>query len=364
MEKLAVIFGGKSVERDISIITGLQVIRSIKDDFDVLPIFIDESGNWATCENSLDIKIYRDFFALAKKPKKVFVDFGKNQFKINACFKNISFKPDAVIVCMHGANGEDGAIAGVLQMAQMPYSCPNLMSCAICYDKDITKCILKNFNLPVVESLTYQSNEIDEESILKKIGFPLIVKPARLGSSVGVAVCKTKDELIEAVKVAKAYDNKIVFEKFLEDCREFNCAVLSNGEEYVCSNPFEVKSQKFYTFDQKYLTTKPLSNPVSSKSLSKKIKLLAEKVAKILDCEGVVRVDFLMQNDNLYVCEVNSIPGSLSGYLFGSLKEVIFELIEIAKSRLKKQKNYIYSFSSKALDLFAQEINTNKYAKK
>ncbi len=364
MEKLVVFYGGKSVEHDISIITGLQVMSVIKNEYELLPIYIDHTGLWWTAENYDDPNIYADFLALAKKPKQVSVEFGLGCVYVFKKFKKSYFKPAAALICLHGANGEDGAIAGVMQMANIPYSCPNLESSAICYDKELTKIVLKNFDIPVVSSITINIDQINKKEIIKKIGFPMIVKPARLGSSVGIVVCKDEHELEQAIECAKLYDFKLIFEHFIENSREFNCAFCLNENMVISSNVYEVVGQKFYSFDEKYLTDKPKTQKVTSKKLEQLIKKLGEKTVLALECEGVVRVDFLMEDQTLFVNEVNTIPGSLAGYLFGNLKEVAIELVENAKARFFKNEQLTFKYQSEALSIFKENCFSNKYAKK
>ena len=364
MEKVLVFYGGKSVEHDISIITALQAMKAASDDFEFLPIYIDHDGSWWTAENCQNPHIYSDFLALAQSPKRVHMSMGEKSVIINGRFKKRVFKPDAALVCLHGANGEDGAMAGVLQMAQIPYSCPTLASSALCYDKQLTKIVLSHYGVPVLESLTFDSESINNNHIISQIGFPLIVKPSRLGSSVGIAVCHNIKELDKAIESAKLYDKKLVFERFVEPCREFNCAVCILNGRAMPSNAYEIVSGKFYSFDEKYLQTKPCSKAVGNKKLEKQIQALAEKAALLLECEGVVRVDFLMDGEKLFVNEINSIPGSLAGYLFGDLREVVIELVESAKARQIEREKLSYKFDSTALKVFEQAQDLNKYSKK
>ena len=363
MEKVLLIYGGKSVERDISIITGLQVMNAVRNEFKTFAVYIDQDGGWWTCENSDDINIYANFFALAKKPKKVLIDF-KNRCVLVKKHRKKTFKPDVALICLHGANGEDGAISGVMQMAGIPYTCPNLTASAVCYDKNLTKILLSYYGLPVVEGVCTNSDEIDKKRLFKSLSFPIIVKPARLGSSVGIAVCKNEKELDLAIESAKMYDNKLLFEKFIENKREFNCAVMVFGDKYILSKPQEIKSKKFYSFDEKYLNEKPCSFEVKSKKLEKELQKLSLQVAKKLECEGIVRVDLLMAGEKLYVNEVNTVPGSLSGYLFGNTRETVVELVENTISYFKEKTQLSFSYQSNALDLFKQSQQMNKYAKK
>lgn len=364
MEKVLVIYGGKSVESDISIITGLQAMSAIKDEFDILPVYIDRDGGWWTCKNALDPNIYADFLALAEKPRKLFLDFEQKSLRYKKGWRYFSFKPDAALVCLHGTNGEDGAIAGTLQMADIAFSCPSLASSAVCFDKQLTKIVLSHWGLPVVDGVCMQADEVDKTGLFSQLSFPIIVKPARLGSSVGIAVCYNEEELDLAIEAAKIYDKKLIFERYIQKRREFNCAVMKFGKRISISTPQEVKSKKFYSFDEKYLKASPSAVAVKSKKLAAQIQKLCENVVTCLECEGVVRVDLFIENDRFFVGEVNTVPGSLSGYLFGSLKEVAIELVEGAMQRRSEAEKLSSSFSSSALGVFQTSIDLNKYTKK
>ncbi len=363
MEKVLLIFGGKSVERDISVITGLQVLNSVQNDFEIFAVYIDQDGGWWTCDNIKDINIYSNFLALAKKPKKVLIDFNNKCVFVKKHGKKV-FKPDVALICLHGANGEDGAICGVMQMADIPFTCPNLSASAVCYDKNLTKILLSHYGLPTVEGVCMNSDEIDRKKLFSSLSFPIIVKPARLGSSVGIAVCKNEEELELAIESAKLYDNKLLFEKFLENKREFNCAVMIFGDKTIVSKPQEIRSKKFYSFDEKYLNDEPCSFEVKTKKLEKELQKLSLQVAKKLECEGLVRVDLLMEDEMLYVNEVNTVPGSLAGYLFGNTRETVVELVENTISAFKEKRQLTFSYQSNALNIFKQSQDMNKYAKK
>lgn len=362
MEKIIVIYGGKSVEHDISIITALQAINSLKDEYEILPIYVSHQGEFLTGDNLTDVNTYADFDALVKNRKKVFLDMGRGRVVVKNTFKNKTFVPSAALVCMHGLNGEDGAISGALQMAEIPYTCPSLQASAVCMDKAIAKCVLKEAGISVCEHVA--GEKIDLKYAAKKLSFPIIVKPARCGSSVGIKKCENMQELESAVEIAKNYDKKLVLEHFIENRREFNCASFKRGDEILTSKVCEVTTSGFYSFDEKYLKTKPNLALGVEKNIEKKIKKLTEQAAAVLECDGVVRVDFLMDEDeNIYVNEVNTIPGSLAFYLFSGMREIAIEMIEEAKDRFREKEKCAFAFDSNALSIFAQ-VDMNKYAKK
>ena len=361
MEKILVIYGGKSVEHDISIITGLQAMSSISAEYQIIPIYIDWEGKFWTGENLDDVNIYADFEALVKNKKQVLFGFGEGCVYIKKRFSLKRINPSSAIVCMHGINGEDGCISAILQMSGINYTCPCMQSSAICMDKLATKIMLIHYGIDVVDFVSSDQN-LSLQEIAKKLQFPIIVKPSRCGSSIGIEKCDNLKQLKFAVEVAQKYDKKVLFEHFIQNGREFNCACIKNGEQYFLSKVCQVKSKNFYSFDEKYLQEKPSSTFNVEKSLAKRIKDLTKKVVEVLQCEGVVRVDFLMDEDGkLFVNEVNTIPGSLAFYLFGSMRDVCCQLIEQSKNKV--QEEVITKHSSQALEIFAN-ANMNNYSKK
>lgn len=362
MEKILVIYGGKSVEHDISIITALQAMNAIEGEYEILPIYISHEGEFLTGDNLCDVNIYANFDGLVKNRRKVFLDMGKSRVLVKGGFKTKAFEPSAALVCMHGLNGEDGAICGALQMADIPYTCPSLQASAVCMDKAIAKCVLREAGIAVCHDVV--GEEVDLKAAAKKLSFPIIVKPSRCGSSVGIKKCDNISELQEAVEIAKNYDKKLVLEHFIENRREFNCACFKRGSEIVSSKVCEVKSEGFYSFDEKYLKSKPNLTLAVEKTIEKKIKKLAAETVAALECDGTVRVDFLMdEEENIFVNEVNTIPGSLAFYLFSGMKEIVIEMIEEAKFRHQQNQKCAFAFDSRALSIFAQ-VDMNKYAKK
>ncbi len=361
MEKILIIYGGKSVEHDISIITALQVMNSIKNDFEILPIYVNRDGQFMTADNLLDINIYSNFLSLAKNPRAVFLCMGEGKIAIKSKIKFKKIKPSCALVCMHGINGEDGSVSGALQLARIPYTCPSIESSAICMDKIVSKVLLKEAKLPVTDFI-YGEN-IDLNRSIKQLNFPIIVKPARCGSSIGISKCNNLKELKDACEIAKCYDSKILLEHFIENGREFNCACLNKNGKYIISKVNEVKTKNFYSFDEKYIETRPTSTFKIDKNISNVIQDLTLKTCKLLECEGVVRVDFLMDDGQIYINEINTIPGSLAFYFFGDMKGLVCELIEEAKKRFENREKKVYVFDSQVLNIFANS-NLNKYSKK
>ncbi len=362
MEKILVLYGGKSVEHDISIITALQAMNSICGVYDFLPVYVTHEGEFVTGDNLTDVNIYSDFYTLVKNVKYIRFNLGKGEVLICKGRKQKKFTPSAALVCMHGLNGEDGAVSGLMQLCQIPYTCPSVQASSTCMDKETAKIVLAKYGVPVCDYVAGEN--IDLNKAARKLKFPIIVKPSRCGSSIGIKKCENMEELKYAVEIAKFYDKKVILEHFLTKRREFNCACMISNGNCTVSKVCEVKSKGLFDFDEKYLNDKPISSFDVEKRVANKVKLLTEKTCLALGCDGVVRVDFLMdENANLMVNEVNTIPGSLAFYLFSSMKEIVIEMIEEAKERFARQNDQTFFHPSKALNLFANS-NMNKYAKK
>lgn len=362
MKNVAIIYGGKSVEHDISIITALQVMKNFPKTYNFLPIYIKPNGKFVVGENLDDEKIYLDYENKVKKEKEVVLLPGHKSASIfsNKRLKG-NFEIDCALLCNHGHGGEDGSLQGLLELCEIPYSSCDVASSAICMDKVLTKIILESEKIQTPAYVHFDRCEYGhckeevENKVLKKIKLPCIVKPARLGSSVGISICENEQMLKGAIEDAFKFDDKIIVEKFVENAREFCCAVLANGGELFASKVCEVKKGKMFTFEEKYLSEKEKSESKISKNLEDKIKKLAMLSYNTLACDGVARVDFLFDETEkkLYVNEVNSIPGSLAFNLFDtSFGDLIDLLISNAVSRKEKENEILYKFNSSAISSF------------
>lgn len=368
MKNIAVFFGGKSVEHDISVISAMQAIKGLKN-CNIIPIYIKSDGKFCTGENLCDAKTYLNFSRFAKNVKEVSFEFGSSQLLV---IKNNKIKDrikiDCALLCNHGHGGEDGCLQGLLELAEIPYSSCSLASSAICMDKVLTKIMLK---ADKIKSPAYVHFDISEyktkkreilNKICKIIAFPCIIKPASLGSSVGISICEDETNLEKAVSDAFNYDEKIIVEKYIRNAREFCCGVMKVGDRLLASGVQEVKKSKIYTFSEKYLTAHDDEERNISETLEKQIKALAEKTYKSLGCDGVVRVDFLYGSETLYVNEVNSIPGSLAFNLFKlPIADFLNNLIDEGIAKYQKKKDIVYTFSSQAIKAFIDMADHLKY---
>jgi len=330
-KNLLIIFGGKSSEHDISIISAFQFINSCDEYlYNMVPVYIDKNGIWHYVKNIS----MNDF--LKNKDSLPICQLGVNENYLYIKKGNIykrKFNIDVAIPILHGVNGEDGAIAGLLKLSNIPFVGSDSISSAIGMDKLLFKKVCKDFNILPVECI--ENCNIENEDLIDKIseniGFPCIIKPCRQGSSIGINICENKENLLENIKKSLKFDKKVLIERFVGSMREFNVAILSSGGELVFSEIEEpILTKNILTFEDKYMN---FSGQEVSKKIPAKIGVkLREKIIKTAkDCylkcgfSGVVRIDFIydVENKILYLNEVNTIPGAMALYLF--------EYVEIGK---------------------------------
>ena len=362
MKTIAVIFGGKSVEHDISVITAMQAMARFPKGYQMLPIYITSQGNFVVADNLNDAKIYLNFAKNVKNCRNVSIDFenhGVFVWKKNKIKKRI--KVDCALLCNHGHGGEDGTLQGMLELAGIAYTSSTLSSSAMTMDKSLTKIMLGNFHiktLPYVQfdRCEYHQNKLKIlQTIKKKLAFPCIIKPANLGSSVGISICECEAKLDKQIEDAFAFDERILVERYLSDAEEYSCACVKINDKILPSKVNKVKKSKIYTFEEKYIKEREIEKCEISKELNEQIKKLAVKAYKALRCDGVVRIDFLLdkKKKTLFVNEINSIPGSLSFNMFdSSFEDLLSVLIEEGIEKNGKTKNVIYQFSSSAIEKY------------
>ncbi len=370
MKNIAVIFGGKSVEHDISIITALQTMKNFPRNYNFLPIYIKPKGNFVVAENLDDGKVYLDYENSVKKEKAIVFQPDEQSVSIfsNKKLKG-KLKIDCALLCTHGHGGEDGCLQGLLELCDIPYTSCDVAASAIIMDKVLTKVLLEKEKIKTPAYVHFDKceyaneKELVKNKIVKKIKMPCIIKPARLGSSVGISICENEHMIFDAIENALLFDDKIIVEKFVQNAREFCCAVFSNESEMFESQICEVKKGKIFTFEEKYLQEKQKEESHISKSLQTQIKKKTREVYKILSCAGVVRVDFLYDEaeEELYVNEVNSIPGSLAFNLFDtSFGDLIDSLICNAIRKKEEKINIQYQYNSSAISNFINIASSTK----
>lgn len=365
-ENLAVIFGGVSVEHDVSIISALQAINYIDTNYyNIIPIYISKSGLWYTGKELLNLNNFKslDFSKLEQ------VSFGLgDRILYKRCIgQYIKYKKiDVALVVMHGINGEDGKVASILDMCKVPYTSSDYVSSSVCIDKSIFKSIVKGLKVPSVKGFTVIDSEYyaNTKNILnkgKKFGFPLIVKPATLGSSIGIKVCENIDEFKVALESGFEFCSKVLVEEFLTDIKEINVAITKDDNNLIVSELEQpIKNNKILSFENKYINDLNSMESVSrvipaeiDEVIKNKIVDIARLIYTTLNLSGVVRFDFILKDDKVYINEVNTIPGSLAYYLFKPrgipYGQLINILIKNAYKMYEKNSSKTYTFSSSIL---------------
>ena len=334
MLNVAVIFGGKACEHDISIITGVQVVNNLDTNkYNVVPIYIDKVGNWYLLPSNISIEDVLAYDSLGRRCSILPNDKFLYCYKFGRMKRQMQI--DVVVVSMHGLNGEDGSVAALMQLNCITtINCPMLCS-AICLDKVAFKKYLAGVNgvssLPSFSVIEGDDvSEIDKK-IVKSFGYPVILKPSNLGSSIGIAVCNSYIELQSKLPQVYAFDKSVLVEKKLNNFKEYNIAVVKFRDQYVLSGIEEpIASNQILTYSDKYLTNNKavgMANltrkfPAKVKAaVKKKIERWALLLYQNLHMRGVVRLDYLYDVDTnqLYINEANTIPGSFANYLFQDL---------------------------------------------
>ena len=369
MKKIGIIIGGKSVEHEVSIITGLQVFENIdKSIYEPKIIYIQKDGKWLVGDSLHDINNFKtkkleDAYEVLPgfKDEKLIL-YPHPELKTGIFGKKYPvYEIDIVFPAVHGTNVEDGSLQGLLQMNGVPYAFGSVLSSAVGMDKIIMKKVFQSCGLPVVDyTCFYRSSFVENKDkyleTAEGIGYPLIVKPANLGSSVGISKANNLDELLFAVDVAMSYDRKIIIEKCIEDVREINCAVMGYENELetsLCEEP--VGWKEFLTYEDKYVNKKKDSSESKKRipaeideEIENQIKAYAMEAFKAVDGCGNARIDFLLDGNNIFVNEINTIPGSISFYLWEgkgkSFKDLITRVIELAEIQHKQRKVNIVSY--------------------
>lgn len=369
---LLVIFGGVSVEHDVSILTAMQIMKALDTSkYTIFPIYIAQSGIWKYNSNYTSIENLQK-----EKSKEVWLQPAcRTLYKRG--LRNQIANIDCALLCTHGTNVEDGVLQGVLESCGIPYTSSKVASSALTMDKEFMKIIFESSNFPIIEYLSikdYEYFDEVEESLnkLETLSYPLIIKPARLGSSIAINVAKNRRELQTHIETAFHYDTKVIVEKALSDAIDLNCSVFRNRgiiEATQIEKP--IKNKSILDFQTKYVTKNKLSADENKdsvklgmsnckrefpaqidKSMSKKIQELSISAYKIFECSGIVRIDFLSDSeDNIFINEINSIPGSLSMYLWNNYESatLLDDLVISAIMEKEKSKSIIKTFDSNLL---------------
>lgn len=372
---VGVIFGSRSVEHDVSVITAIQLMGNLdREKYNVIPIYISKEGKWLIGDVLKKIENFNDKSHLERKAEKAIISpdpNNKNLIPANQAFFSKAIKIDVIIPSIHGTNGEDGTIQGLLELANIPYVGAGVVGSAVGMDKIIMKAAFNENGLPAVKYVWFLKSEFSKtpQEVIKKVeetlNFPLFVKPANLGSSIGITKAKDKKSLEFAIEVACHYDRRILVEEAVDNATEINCSVLGNDDPIPSVLEEPIRYDEILSFTDKYLRggkgskgmasqTRRIPAPISQ-SLTQKIQDLAVKSFKAVDCSGIARIDFLLnkKTNEVFVNEINTIPGSFSFYLWEKsgypFPKLLDRLIELAIQRHKEKQNNIYSFDSEIL---------------
>lgn len=350
--RVGVLFGGQSAEHEVSLQSARSIIENIDiEKYEAIPIGIDKKGSWFF----LNVSQFLRLFKVEKLP--AFEGGEGHQVSTGIQAKEMFFSPcvlrnklDVIFPSLHGPYGEDGTVQGLVKLANLPCVGPDVLGSAICMDKEIMKRLLRDAGLPTPHFRCLRIQEpLDLEALVKEIGLPLFVKPANLGSSIGISKVHSKEELLPAIENAFQYDEKILIEEFI-DGREVECSVLGNLEPEV-SLPGEIIPQhEFYSYEAKYVDEEgahfKLPAELDAKTVQQ-IQTLAAKAFLSLECEGMARIDFFLRKDGkLLLNELNTIPGFTTISLYPKLWELsgipypklIDRLIELALQRHRRKK--------------------------
>ena len=389
---IGVIFGGVSPEHEVSVISSLQAAAHFDPDrYRPVPLYIAKDGAWYTGERLLDVEVYRDLDRLRAEATPVSLDLASNGMLdlVETRTSGLAlraprhFRIDVAFLGLHGGEGENGGLQGLCETVNVPYTGSGIFGSALGIDKVLSKRLCRDADVPVVPFVAFRESDWGgcEEAWLdrceEELGYPVIVKPARLGSSIGIAKAAGRPALDAAIEEALRYDDKIVVEHAVERLREINCAVLGDpdaAEASVLEEPVRSQGEALLTYQEKYMRgdgdgtkggrrgSKQAERTGGMASLDRvipaplpdektqEIRDLAVRVFQLFECAGVARIDFMIDEatDQVYFNEINTIPGSFSFYLWEPsgvpFQELTHRMIEIARVRHRRKNGRIRSY--------------------
>lgn len=378
--KIGVFFGGNSVEHEVSVISGLQAAYAFNQEkYEVIPIYITKTNQMYVGEQIGKIEAYKDIKALIKNSREVVLVRDQNKVNLlyypikkfgNAVYDTI----DVAFPVVHGTNVEDGTLQGYLKHLQIPFAGCDVLASAVGMDKYVMKTVLKDQGIPVLDCCrinmkAYHKNpDFYIETIERDITYPVIVKPINLGSSVGIKIARDRDGLLEAIDYSFQFAKNVLVEKAIVNLREINCAVLGDDEEASASECEEpINSDEILSYQDKYVSGGKGEGSKGMSSLKRKlpadltkeqrdtIRELAVKTFQALGCNGVARIDFMIDTgiNKIYVNEINTIPGSLAFYLWEAVglkfEDMLDRMVNLALKRDREGKEIVYSFDTNIL---------------
>ncbi len=383
--RVAVLFGGHSVEHEVSIISGLQALGALDTEkYDAFPLYITKDNCFFVGENLRKVQSFRNMETCLAEATRVLPVPGDGCVELwrhpaKKFGNNVMAAFDVAIPVVHGTNVEDGTLMGYLELLGVPYAACDVTSSALGMDKYMMKAALKQAGVPVLDALQYSGKDyaVDGDRILEeiegKIGYPVIVKPVNLGSSVGISKAKDRAALIDAMDLAVSFSARVLVERAVPNLREINCSVLGDSEDArasACEEP--LNAEDILTFSDKYLSGGSKKTGVSGgmsdlkrrcpadlpEGMTQRVQSLAVETFKALGCLGVARIDFLNDKETgeLWVNEINTIPGSLSFYLWQevgvSFAQLMDELVQLAFKRQRQRDALTFTYDSNILEGF------------
>ena len=384
--RVGVVFGSRSVEHEVSIVTALQVIHALdRSKYEPIPIYIAKDGRWLAGEQLARLESYKDLQLIAEGVRAYVAPEPGNRGLIVRSRGWLRRPPklelDVIFPCVHGTFGEDGTLQGLLELASIPYVGAGVVGSATGMDKIIMKAAFQAAGLPVVNYIWFSRSrwERSAEEVLdqaeQRLRYPLFVKPANLGSSIGISKATNRESLKAALEVAASYDRRLLVEEGVEPAIEINCSVLGNDEPVpsVCEQP--IAWQEYLSYEDKYLrgnkaqgmkgASRRIPAPISPE-LTRRIQELAVAAFKATDCAGIARVDCLVsqRTEEVFVNEINTIPGSMAFYLWEptgiSFTELTDRLIQLALERHAEKTKTHYSYDSAILRKVAAGSKTGR----
>jgi D-alanine-D-alanine ligase len=379
--RVGVVFGGRSVEHDVSIVTAHQVMAVLEGRHEVVPIYVTRAGEWLTSPALNDLGVYRDGRAGAAGTAAhipPLAGYGGLQMAGGRLKGAQRIPLDVVVPAIHGTYGEDGTLQGLLELADIAYVGSGVLGSAVGMDKVAMKSAFKSAALPVVPDVLVDRADLEDldgvvARVEESIGYPAFVKPTRLGSSVGIGKAKDRGGLEDAIDVARRYDHRLLVEKSMEGCIEINCSVLGGGDEAprvsVCEQP--IAWAEFLSFSDKYMRgakatdgakgsgmaaqERRIPAPISA-DLTQRVQANALAAFTAVGAAGVARIDSFVDESSgeTWVMEINTVPGSFSFYLWEAsglaFPDLMETLLRIALKTHERKAELMFSFDSGILD--------------
>ena len=355
MRKVAVIFGGKSNENEISVLTGIFVMKVLEGtEFSPIPVYVHTDGELYSSSKLKELSTYQAG-KFSGQDRVIF--YGKALYRIQPQKGKIRkcTDVDVALNCCHGGLGEGGGVSALTALNGIPLASPDVLASAVLMDKDVTKIIMKGLGVPTLPYIRVGEKEYEKrgafllKSIERRLKYPVIIKPVRLGSSIGIAKASDEEEAKRGIETAFALDDRLIIEKCLTDKTDVNCAAYSVDGEIFVSEPQAAFGDGIYSFEEKYIKRKKDQTQADGCALSEeiadKIRSYTKTVYKRLNMQGVVRVDYLISGKQVYLCEVNTVPGSLAYYLFCEriieARSFFCALLRDAIAKGKSEKNIV-----------------------